>query len=106
MLCLELTSLHVQPSTETGAAARRRRGPAADGGHALFSDAAAAVVLEPDAAGRRRGGAWPWSTGRAHRRLHADHMTWDVTDLGFKMGLSPAVTDVLARHAQPVVGSC
>ena len=33
----------------------------------------------------------------------ADHMTWDVTDLGFKMGLSPAVPDVLARHARPVV---
>ena len=30
-------------------------------------------------------------------------MTWDVTDLGFKMGLSPAVPDVLARHARPVV---
>jgi predicted naringenin-chalcone synthase len=33
-----------------------------------------------------------------------DHMTWDVTDLGFRMGLSPAVPDVLARHAAPVVG--
>jgi predicted naringenin-chalcone synthase len=33
----------------------------------------------------------------------ADHMTWDVTDLGFKMGLSPAVPDVLGRHARPVV---
>ena len=26
----------------------------------------------------------------------ADHMTWDVTDLGFRMGLSPRVPDVLA----------
>ena len=25
----------------------------------------------------------------------ADHMTWDVTDLGFRMGLSPRVPDVL-----------
>ena len=33
----------------------------------------------------------------------ADHMTWDVTDLGFRMGLSPAVPDVLGRHARPVV---
>ena len=33
----------------------------------------------------------------------ADHMTWDVTDLGFRMGLSPAVPAVLARHARPVV---
>jgi predicted naringenin-chalcone synthase len=30
-------------------------------------------------------------------------MTWDVTDLGFKMGLSPRVPDVLGRHARPVV---
>jgi predicted naringenin-chalcone synthase len=27
-----------------------------------------------------------------------DHMTWDVTDLGFRMGLSPRVPDVLAAH--------
>ena len=33
----------------------------------------------------------------------ADHMTWSVTDLGFKMGLSPAVPAVLARHVRPVV---
>ena len=26
----------------------------------------------------------------------ADHMTWDVTDLGFRMGLSPKVPDALA----------
>jgi len=29
-------------------------------------------------------------------------MTWDVTDLGFKFGLSPKVPDVLAVHARPV----
>jgi predicted naringenin-chalcone synthase len=33
----------------------------------------------------------------------ADHMTWDVTDLGFRMGLSPRVPDVLARHVGEVV---
>ena len=33
----------------------------------------------------------------------ADHMTWDVTDLGFRMGLSPRVPDVLARHVGSVV---
>jgi predicted naringenin-chalcone synthase len=32
-------------------------------------------------------------------------MTWDVTDLGFRMGLSPEVPDVLARHAGPVVSA-
>src|SRR3546814_5615370 len=48
MLCLELTSLHVQPTTETA----RSGSPTPEDlqqmvAHALFSDAAAAVVLEP-----------------------------------------------------------
>ena len=30
-------------------------------------------------------------------------MTWDVTDLGFRMGLLPAVPAVLARHVRPAV---
>jgi predicted naringenin-chalcone synthase len=30
-------------------------------------------------------------------------MTWDVTDLGFRMGLSPRVPDVLAEHVEQVV---
>lgn len=34
----------------------------------------------------------------------ADQMTWDVTDLGFRMGLSPRVPDVLRRHLAPAVG--
>ncbi len=34
----------------------------------------------------------------------ADHMTWDVTDLGFRMGLSPEVPHVLARHVRGLVG--
>jgi predicted naringenin-chalcone synthase len=32
-----------------------------------------------------------------------DHMTWDVTDLGFRMSLSPKVPDVLAVHLLPAV---
>jgi alkylresorcinol/alkylpyrone synthase len=100
MLCLELTSLHVQPSTETA----RSGSPTPEDlqqmvAHALFSDAAAAVVLEPGA------GAGLEVVDVVARTdvSTADHMTWDVTDLGFKMGLSPAVPDVLARHARPVV---
>jgi predicted naringenin-chalcone synthase len=31
-------------------------------------------------------------------------MTWDVTDLGFRMGLSPRVPDVLSRHVADDVG--
>jgi alkylresorcinol/alkylpyrone synthase len=99
LLCLELTSLHVQPAT-------------ADLGqvvaHALFADAAAALVLQPASA--------PSPARQEVRRplqvrdivavtdaSTADHMTWDVTDLGFRMGLSPRVPDVLARHVGAVV---
>jgi alkylresorcinol/alkylpyrone synthase len=99
MLCLELTSLHVQPSTETA----RSGNPTPEDlqqmvAHALFSDAAAAVVLEPTAPGLE-----VVDVVARTDVATADHMTWDVTDLGFKMGLSPAVPDVLARHARPVV---
>jgi alkylresorcinol/alkylpyrone synthase len=95
LLCLELTSLHVQPA------------PVGDPGpadlqqmvaHALFADAAAAVVLEPDAGGLEVVDA----VARTDVST-ADHMTWDVTDLGFAMGLSPRVPDVLAVHVRPVV---
>ena len=105
MLCLELTSLHVQPATESARSGR----PSPEDlqqmvSHALFSDAAAAVVLEPGTAGGR--GALDLEVVDVVARTDvstADHMTWDVTDLGFKMGLSPAVPSVLARHARPVV---
>jgi predicted naringenin-chalcone synthase len=90
LLCLELTSLHVQPPTDD-------LGQVVS--HALFGDAAAAVVVEPGA-------------GRGHELVDVvaltdpgstDHMTWDVTDLGFRMGLSPEVPAVLARHVAPAV---
>jgi predicted naringenin-chalcone synthase len=101
MLCLELTSLHVQPTTPSA----RSGEPTSEDlqqmvAHALFSDAAAAVVLEP--AGAKDGLEVVDVVARTDVST-ADHMTWDVTDLGFKMGLSPAVPDVLARHARPVV---
>src|ERR671926_1711859 len=90
LLCLELTSLHVQP----GVADLEQVVT-----HALFSDAAAAVVVEPGAGwGRRLAGV----VARTDPST-ADHMTWDVTDLGFRMGLSPRVPDVLARHVGDVV---
>src|SRR3954449_3407906 len=90
LLCCELTSLHVQPAQpdlEQVVA------------HALFSDAAAAVVVEPDSsAGRRIAGIVACTDAST-----ADHMTWDVTALGFRMGLSPRVPDVLSRHVGGVV---
>ncbi|MGY1668302.1 type III polyketide synthase [Geodermatophilus sp. SYSU D00696] len=90
LLCCELTSLHVQPA---------QRDLDQVVAHALFSDAAAAVVVEPAAGrGRRLAGV----VARTDPST-ADHMTWDVTDLGFRMGLSPRVPDVLSRHVGDVV---
>lgn len=90
LLCLELTSLHVQPPGEdTGQLVT----------HALFGDAAAAVVIEP--AGRT--GYEVLDVAARTDDTTSGHMTWDVTDLGFRMGLSPQVPDVLARHVRPVV---
>jgi predicted naringenin-chalcone synthase len=94
LLCCELTSLHVQP-----AQADLQQVVA----HALFSDAAAAVVVEPGGrAGRRRSRRMAGVVARTDPST-ADHMTWDVTDLGFRMGLSPRVPDVLSRHVGGVV---
>jgi predicted naringenin-chalcone synthase len=90
LLCLELTSLHVQPPSEE---------PQQIVAHALFSDAAAAVVLVPAAAG---GGVT--DIAAVTDTATADHMTWDVTDLGFRMGLSPKVPDVLSVHVADLVG--
>jgi len=90
VLCLELTSLHAQPSTKD---------PQQIVAHALFSDAAAAVVVKPG------------NDGYAVRDVvsvtdtaTADHMTWDVTDLGFRMGLSAKVPDVLSAYVVDLVG--
>lgn len=90
VLCCELTSLHVQPAT---------RDPQQIIAHSLFSDAAAAVVLMPSS-----------GTGLSVREVTSltdtttsDHMTWDVTDLGFRMGLSPKVPDALSLHVAPVI---
>jgi predicted naringenin-chalcone synthase len=89
LLCLELTSLHVQP-------------PSAEAeqivSHALFADAAAAVVVRPSADGYA-----VTELTSVTDVTTADQMTWDVTDLGFRMGLSPRVPDVLAVHVAPLV---
>ncbi|GAB3867863.1 type III polyketide synthase [Dactylosporangium cerinum] len=90
LLCLELTSLHVQPPSED---------PQQIVAHALFSDAAAAVVLVPSAAGQTVA-----EIAAVTDTATADHMTWDVTDLGFRMGLSPKVPDVLSIYVADLVG--
>jgi len=93
LLCLELTSLHVQPATDEIDQIVS---------HALFSDAASAVVVQPGSAAL--GGLEMVDVVARTDASTADHMTWDVTDLGFRMGLSPRVPDVLAVHVGPVIG--
>ncbi|MCU1594650.1 MAG: putative naringenin-chalcone synthase, partial [Frankiales bacterium] len=92
LLCVELASLHIQPATDSLEQMVA---------HALFADAAAAVVVVPSSAGVPGLDVLDVSARTDVSTL--DHMTWDVTDLGFRMGLSPRVPDVLARHARPVV---
>ena len=114
LLCVELPSLHVQPPL---------RGPLGRAdleqvvAHALFADAAAAAVLVPGPSRRERDGGVPVrrAVGAAMGGLTvvdvaartdagtSDHMTWDVTDLGFRMGLSPRVPAVLERHVRATV---
>lgn len=90
LLCLELPSLHVQPPTgEMGQVVS----------HALFGDATVAVVVTPDPGP----GLEVVDVVALTDPGTADHMTWEVTDLGFRMGLSPQVPDVLARHVGPLV---
>ena len=89
LLCNELTSLHAQPaSAETQQVVA----------HALFSDAAAAVVCVPG-----RPGLQLVDLVASTDTEHVDKMSWDVTDLGFRMGLSPRVPDVLGRQVHRVV---
>ncbi|MGY0233733.1 type III polyketide synthase [Longispora urticae] len=89
LLCAELTSVHVQPPTTQVDQIVS---------HALFSDGAAAVVVTPGG----RGYAIEGFAARTDPAT-ADHMTWEVTDHGFRMGLSPRVPDVLEEHIAPLV---
>lgn len=88
MVCVELPSLHVQPDNGTDQVVA----------HALFGDAAAAVVVGPSGPGLEVVDI----AARTDTSHHRD-ITWDVTDLGFRMGLSPRVPAVLARHVRPMV---
>jgi predicted naringenin-chalcone synthase len=89
LLCAELPSLHVQPATDEVQQMVA---------HALFSDACTALVLTPHSDGLE-----VVDTIARTDVARQDHMTWDVTDLGFRMGLSPRVPDVLALHVRDVV---
>jgi alkylresorcinol/alkylpyrone synthase len=93
LLCCELTSLHVQPPTDDRAQVIS---------HALFGDAAAAVAVVPDRPAPA-GALRLVDVAALTDADTADHMTWDVTDLGFRMGLSPEVPQVLARQVRGLV---
>lgn len=109
LLCLELTSLHPQPASPTLLAGTPTEKDLEQVvAHALFADAAAAVVVGSDDAtpgipGDAAAGfevidvaaVTDWST--------KDLMSWDVTDLGFRMGLSAQVPDMLARSVRGAV---
>jgi alkylresorcinol/alkylpyrone synthase len=90
MLCLELTSLHLQPRT---------RDLEQIVAHALFSDAAVATAIVPDAP---QGFEVVDVVARTDV-AHAQKMRWDVTDKGFRMALSPRVPKVLEKHVAGVV---
>ena len=91
MLCLELTSLHVQPPTEDAEQVVA---------HALFADAANAVVVQP---GEEHRGLRVLDIAARTDSARSALMTWDVTDLGFRMGLSPRVPAVLRKHVEATV---
>jgi predicted naringenin-chalcone synthase len=93
LLCAELTSLHLQPAST-------RVDIQQIVSHALFADAAVAVVLVP---GDQNRGYAVGEVAAVTDATTADHMTWDVTDAGFRMGLSPLVPDVLSRHVRKLV---
>jgi alkylresorcinol/alkylpyrone synthase len=93
LVCAEVASLHVQtPSADLEQTVA----------HALFSDGAAAVVLEPGGAGGPPGYEVLDVAARTDVGT-AELMRWDVTDLGFRMGLSRRVPDVLGLHVGPLV---
>ncbi|MQA27288.1 MAG: type III polyketide synthase [Micromonosporaceae bacterium] len=105
LLCVELTSLHVQPSGSpppTGVLSADEVEQVVS--HALFSDAAAAVVVAPDGSPPPAGEFEVLDVVCRTDFAAADHMTWEVTDLGFRMGLSPRVPDVLGSHVAEVIG--
>jgi alkylresorcinol/alkylpyrone synthase len=84
VLCVELTSLHIQPPTNDIEQIVA---------HALFSDAAAAATVVPEGRGLEVVDV-VCSTDSATSEL----MTWRVTDLGFRMRLSPKVPSILDQH--------
>jgi alkylresorcinol/alkylpyrone synthase len=110
VLCLELTSLHIQPPTDDVAQVVA---------HALFSDAAVAIAVLPSGRSRAAADGHPAAAAKSSEAdrgfqlvdvasitvpSDARLMSWDVTSAGFRMGLSPEVPAALERHVEPTVG--
>ena len=92
LLCLELSSLHLQEESADAEQAIV---------HALFSDAAAALVVEPGDQSTR--GLEVLDAATVTIGAAADLMTWVITDHGFRMGLSRRVPDLIAEHVGELV---
>jgi predicted naringenin-chalcone synthase len=88
--CVELCSLHLQPPTDDLAQVTA---------NALFADAAAAAAVVPEG----RGLAFLDVASRTDPAL-GSLMTWDLTEKGFRMGLSPELPKALGGHVEAVVG--
>ena len=91
MLCLELPTLHIQPA---------ERSLEQIIAHALFADGAAAAVVRPNGAGLEL-----VDVDARTDPSTASLMTWDVTERGFRMGLSPEVPEAVRGHVAPLVDS-
>lgn len=93
MLALELCSLHLQfdDSTESVISS------------ALFSDGAAALLVDSEAAESES--PWPRILDSATHCDYTtlDHMTFTLTDHGFRMYLSSYVPDLLAAQIEPFI---
>lgn len=90
LCCVELTSLHLQPAGRDAEQAVV---------HALFADAAVAAVVAPPPAG----GFEVLDVAATTVPATSELMTWQVTDLGFRMHLSRRVPDVVAESLAPLV---
>lgn len=95
-LCLELTSLHIQPYAGDFDLDKDQLVS-----HALFADAASAVVLAPGGSIGEQSAAPPPQVSRFESvtdHENAAMMSWDVTDMGFRMGLSAEVPKAIGGY--------
>lgn len=99
LLCCELPSLHAQVLEDAHTTGGLEQLVA----HSLFADAAAAVSVVPGDQPDLAPGLEIVDSEVATDTGSAALMTWEVTDTGFRMGLSPRVPRVLATHLRPTL---